>query len=292
MAKRIDGKALSLELEKEIKEEVRELTIDGKQAALIVILVGENPASATYVAAKERACERVGMYSETLRLPESTSEEDLIKAIEDLNRNPLFDGILVQLPLPAHINEESILKRIDPRKDVDCFHPENVGKLVIGNPIVKPCTPAGILEMLKSLPIELSGKHVVVVGRSNIVGKPIANMLIQPSSEGNCTVTICHSRTDNLTWHTVQADILIVAIGRPNFITEDMVKKDSVVIDVGINRLPTDNEKGYEIVGDVDFKSVSKKVEYISPVPGGVGRMTIAMLLKNTLACCKNLMQN
>lgn len=287
MAELIDGKQIAASVEAEMANEVKELTEAGKQPGLVVVLVGDNAASQTYVAAKGKACQRVGIYSETIVKPAATTEEELLSLIDELNENPVFDGILVQLPLPSHISEGRVLNRITPNKDVDCFHPENVGKLVSGEGALRPCTPAGMIEMLRALPIETSGKHAVVLGRSNIVGKPIANMLLQAGDVGNCTVTVCHSRTQNLSDITRQADILVAAIGKPEFVSADMVKDDVIVLDVGINRVPADTEKGYKIVGDVDFTAVSEKASYITPVPGGVGKMTIAMLLKNTIECAK-----
>jgi methylenetetrahydrofolate dehydrogenase (NADP+)/methenyltetrahydrofolate cyclohydrolase len=287
MAELIDGKAIAASYEAKLKDEVFKLTEAGKQAGLVVVLLGDNAASQTYVAAKSKACQRVGIYSETIRKPAATTEDELLSLIDELNENPVFDGILVQLPLPKHISEGRVLSRISPNKDVDCFHPENVGKLVSGEGTLRPCTPAGMIEMLKTLPINTSGKHAVVLGRSNIVGKPIANMLLQSAENANCTVTICHSRTENLEDHIRRADILVAAIGKPEFVRGDMLKDGVVVLDVGINRIAADNEKAYKIVGDVHFDEASQKASYITPVPGGVGKMTIVMLLKNTLECAK-----
>jgi methylenetetrahydrofolate dehydrogenase (NADP+)/methenyltetrahydrofolate cyclohydrolase len=287
MAKLIDGKAIAASLEEQIKNDIFNLTEEGKQPGLVVVLVGENAASQTYVSAKAKACQRVGIYSETIKKPASTSEAELLQLIDELNQNPVFDGILVQLPLPEHISEEKILNRINPNKDVDCFHPENVGRLIAGKATLRPCTPAGMIEMLRTLPIQTSGMHAVVLGRSNIVGKPIANMLLQSADIGNCTVTVCHSRTKNLKDITKQADILVAAIGKANFVTADMLKDDVIILDVGINRIPADIPRGYKIVGDVEFDTASKKASFITPVPGGVGKMTIAMLLKNTIECTK-----
>lgn len=250
---------------------------------LTVILVGNDPASRVYVNRKEKTSKKLGMDSETIYLPEETSEQELLNLISELNNNPQVHGILVQLPLPEHIDEQKVILHIDPDKDVDCFHPRNVGLLVSGHPYVLPCTPAGIMEILRYYRIDVQGKHAVVIGRSNIVGKPMANLLLQKNEQANATVTVVHSRTQNLAEHTRRADVLIAAMGRPKFVTADMVKDGAVVIDVGINRVDADNEKGYALVGDVDFDAVLPKVSAITPVPGGVGPMTIAMLMFNTL---------
>ena len=281
--KLIDGKAVSLQVKEEVKEETDKLIARGIKPGLVVVLVGEDPASAVYVRNKGKACEKAGILSETIKLPQETSEEELLTLIEKLNDDPLYHGILVQLPLPAHISESKVIDLINPLKDVDCFHPANIGKLVSGKPYVLPCTPAGIMKLLQASNISTEGKHVVIIGRSNIVGKPMANLLVQKSPQANSTVTVVHSRTENIAHHTRQADILIAAMGRANFVTEDMIKENAVIIDVGINRVSADNEKGYILAGDVDFESVIGKVSKITPVPGGVGPMTIAMLLKNTL---------
>lgn len=249
---------------------------------LATVLVGEDEASKVYVGAKEKACKELGIYSERIDLPSDTTEKDLKALIEKLNTNPNIHGILVQLPLPKQISETNILYAIDPKKDVDGFHPVNVGKLVLGVPDFLPCTPSGIQELLMRTGIETDGAEVVVVGRSNIVGKPIANMLIQKNRKvANATVTICHTGTRDLTFHTRRADILIVAAGRPKTVTADMVKEGVVVIDVGVNRLETG------LVGDVDFDAVKEKAKAITPVPGGVGPMTIVMLMKNTVKSAK-----
>lgn len=284
----IDGKRISQEIMQELKKEATRLSDKGFKPGLAVILVGENPASQVYVGRKEKACEELGIHSETYRLPDATSEEELISMIDKLNGNDNIDGILVQLPLPEHINENKILLRINPDKDVDGFHPMNVGRMVVGNPRFLPCTPSGIQELLTRSGIDPSGKHVVVIGRSNIVGKPVACILVQKAEGANATVTICHSRTKNIAAITSQADILIAAIGKPNFVTQDMVKEGAVVIDVGVNRIPDSSKKsGMRLVGDVDFDAVKDKTEAITPVPGGVGPMTIAMLIKNTVASAK-----
>jgi methylenetetrahydrofolate dehydrogenase (NADP+)/methenyltetrahydrofolate cyclohydrolase len=285
--KLIDGKIVSNQVKEEVREETEKLIARGIKPGLIVVLVGEDPASAVYVRNKSKACEKAGIMSETIKLPEDTSEEDLLNLIEQLNKDPQYHGILVQLPLPDHINETKVIELINPLKDVDCFHPVNVGKLVSGQPYVLPCTPAGILRLLQANDISTEGKHVVIIGRSNIVGKPLANLLIQKSPQANSTVTVVHSQTKNIAHYTRQADILIAAMGKANFVTEDMIKENVVIIDVGINRVSADNEKGYILAGDVDFNNVLPKVSKITPVPGGVGPMTIAMLLKNTLAAAE-----
>ncbi len=285
--KLIDGKIVSNQVKEEVREETEKLIARGIKPGLVVVLVGEDPASAVYVRNKSKACEKAGIVSETIKLPEETTEEDLLNLIAQLNNDPKYHGILVQLPLPEHINETKMIELINPLKDVDCFHPTNVGKLVSGQPYVLPCTPAGILRLLQANEISTEGKHVVIIGRSNIVGKPLANLLIQKSPQANSTVTVVHSRTKNIARYTRQADILIAAMGKANFVTEDMIKENVVIIDVGINRVSAENEKGYILAGDVDFNNVLPKVSKITPVPGGVGPMTIAMLLKNTLTAAE-----
>lgn len=283
-AKIIDGKAISEVIRSELKEKVARLSAIGKTPGLGVILVGDNPASRSYVTAKERACERIGIYSDDNRLPAETSEAELLNKIHQMNQDPQIHGILVQLPLPKHIDESTILLAIDPAKDVDGFHPVNVGKMMIGEETFFPCTPHGVVQMLMRSGVETSGKHVVVVGRSNIVGKPVANMLLQKKEGANATVTLCHTGTTDLGSFTRQADILIAASGWPNTVTTEMVKPGAVVIDVGVNRVEDVTKKnGYRLVGDVDFDGVSKIASYITPVPGGVGPMTITMLLYNTV---------
>lgn len=282
MVKIIDGKAISQEIRDELKEKVRKLKEEtGIIPGLAVILVGDNPASKSYVTAKERALEQVGMTSVDIRLPETTTQDELVSCIKSLNENTDVHGILVQLPLPKHIDENVIIDTISPKKDVDGFTAINVGNMLIGKKCFLPCTPYGIIQLLKYSNIDTCGKHVVVVGRSNIVGKPIANLLAS-KEYGNATVTICHTKTFNLTEHTRQADILIVASGRPNTINGSMVKYGAVVIDVGVNRIPsTETKSGYKLVGDCDFESVSEVASLITPVPGGVGPMTITSLLEN-----------
>ncbi|GBD91658.1 bifunctional protein FolD protein [bacterium BMS3Abin04] len=280
----IDGKKVAADIRKELKEKISELQSEhNKVPGLVAILVGSNPASQVYVRMKSKACDEVGIYSVVEKLPFETSEEDLLTIVQNYNSDDRFNGILVQLPLPEHINEDKIIEAISPSKDVDGFHPVNIGKLMIGQDTFESCTPAGIVELLKRYNIETKGKHVVVLGRSNIVGKPVANLLLQKKEGANAVVTVCHSAAKNLKDYTLTADILIAAIGRANFVTEDMVKDGVVIIDVGINRIDDDSRKsGYRLVGDVDFENVSKKSSYITPVPGGVGPMTIAMLLQNT----------
>ncbi len=280
----IDGKKTSADIREELKERLLKLkTEKGKVPGLVTILVGEDPASQVYVNSKIKACAKIGILSKQENLSENISEEELLSLIDKYNNNEEIHGILVQLPLPKHIDEDKVIEAISPEKDVDGFHPMSIGKLVIGKDTFKSCTPYGILELLKRYNIETSGKHVVVVGRSNIVGKPIANMLLQKEEGANSVVTICHSAAPDISVYTKQADILIAAVGRAELIKADMVKDDVVVIDVGINRIDApETKKGYKLVGDVEFEGVSKKASYITPVPGGVGPMTIAMLLSNT----------
>ena len=274
MAKIIDGKAISAEIKEELKEKVAEYKKQGVEITLAVVKVGNDPASAVYVRNKEKACEYVGITSRTLALPEETTEEELLKVVNDLNEDKAVNGILVQLPLPKHIDESKVLLAIDSNKDVDGFHPVNVGKMVIGEETFLPCTPAGIIEMLKRTDVEISGKECVVIGRSNIVGKPMSMLMLKE----NATVTIAHSRTKDLKEVTKRADILIAAIGKAKFVTADYVKEGAVMIDVGMDR----DENG-KLCGDVDFDSVSQVASAITPVPGGVGPMTVTMLLVNCL---------
>jgi methylenetetrahydrofolate dehydrogenase (NADP+)/methenyltetrahydrofolate cyclohydrolase len=284
----IDGKQVSADIREELKTEVSALKGKGIIPGLGVILVGEDPASKSYVSAKEKACEAIGIYSDDNRIPADTSQEELLDLVEKMNRDPKINGILVQLPLPSHIDEAAVLLAIDPDKDVDGFHPMNVGKMMIGEDTFLPCTPHGVVQLLKRSGVETSGAHVVVVGRSNIVGKPVANMLLQKKDGANATVTLCHTRTKDLGYHTRQADIIIAASGFPNTVTADMVKDGAVVIDVGVNRVEdASRERGYRLVGDVDFEGVKEKASLITPVPGGVGPMTITMLLYNTVESAK-----
>ena len=286
----IDGKKIAGEIRQEVNAATSRLKIErGFVPGLAFILVGENPASQSYVRMKGRACEEVGFYSVTERMPAETAEEVLLRKVDDFNSDPRIHGILVQLPLPKHINEHHVIERIDPRKDVDGFHPVNVGRLVIGEECLRPCTPAGIQELLIRSGNDPSGKHVVVVGRSNIVGKPIANILLQKQLGANAVVTIAHTGAIDLSVYTRTADILIAAIGKAEIITGAMLKEGVVVIDVGSNRVEDPTSKnGYRFVGDVHFASASRVARAITPVPGGVGPMTIAMLLKNTLQAALN----
>ena len=287
-AKIIDGKQTAAEMRVEIKAEVAKLKEEGIVPGLGVILVGEDPASQSYVTAKERACEEAGIYSEDNRLSADATQEELMAIVEKMNADPKINGILVQLPLPKHLDESAVLLAINPDKDVDGFHPMNIGKMVAGEKAFLPCTPHGIIQLLQRSGVKIEGAEVVVVGRSNIVGKPIANMLIQKSPTGNATVTVCHTRTKDLAAHTKRADIVIAATGWPNTITADMVKDGVVVIDVGVNRVEDATKKrGYRLVGDVDFEAVKEKASLITPVPGGVGPMTITMLLYNTVESAK-----
>ena len=283
----IDGKAIAAQVRGEVAEKVSALKAKGITPCLAVILVGENPASVSYVTGKQKALAEVGMADRSLHLPESTTEEELLKIIDDLNKDTAVHGILVQLPLPEHINEEKVLLAIDPEKDVDGFHPMNVGNLVIGKKAFLPCTPHGIIVLLEKMGIETSGKHAVVIGRSNIVGKPVSLLLAR--KETNCTVTMCHTGTKNMAEMTRQADILIAATGRPHTVTKDMVKPGAVVIDVGVNRIPDDTKKsGFRLTGDCDYADLLETASFITPVPGGVGPMTIAMLMFNTLESAEN----
>ncbi len=285
----IDGKKVASEIRNELKEEITQLKKAGKNVpGLVAIIVGDDPASHIYVSSKSKACEEIGMKSKIEKLNSDISENELLTLINSYNQNPEYHGILVQLPLPKHINEDIVIETISPKKDVDGFHPISVGNLVIGKDTFASCTPAGIQELLLRYNIETEGKHLVVVGRSNIVGKPIANIMLQKAKGANSIVTIVHSAAKDISYYTKQADILIAAIGKPEIIKSDMVKDGVVVIDVGINRVEdVTRPKGYRIVGDVDFENVSKKASYITPVPGGVGPMTIAMLLSNTFKAYK-----
>jgi methylenetetrahydrofolate dehydrogenase (NADP+)/methenyltetrahydrofolate cyclohydrolase len=284
----IDGKQVAADMRAELKAEVAKLKEAGIVPGLAVVLVGEDPASKSYVTAKERACEELGIFSDDNRLPDDIGQAELMALVDKLNKDPKINGILVQLPLPKHLDESEVLLAIDPAKDVDGFHPVNVGKMVVGEEAFLPCTPHGIIQLLVRSGVKIEGAEVVIVGRSNIVGKPIANMLIQKNDTGNATVTVCHTRTKDLAEHVRRADIIIAAAGRPNTVTADMVKEGAVVIDVGVNRVEDATKKrGYRLVGDVDFAAVSEKASLITPVPGGVGPMTITMLLFNTVASAK-----
>lgn len=280
----LDGKKVAQDIRNELKIDIDKLKTAGKPVpGLVAILVGDNPASEIYVRNKAKACEEIGMKAKTEKYPSDMSESDLLQLIDAYNNNKEYHGILVQLPLPKHIDEDKVIEAVSPKKDVDGFHPISVGNLVIGKPAFRSCTPAGIQELFVRYNIDTKGKHVVVLGRSNIVGKPIANIMLQKKEFANSIVTVCHSAAPDVSYYTKQADILIAAIGSAQFVKGDMVKSGVVVIDVGINRVEDSTaKKGYRVVGDVDFDEVSKKASYITPVPGGVGPMTIAMLLKNT----------
>ncbi|MEO6682422.1 MAG: bifunctional 5,10-methylenetetrahydrofolate dehydrogenase/5,10-methenyltetrahydrofolate cyclohydrolase [Ginsengibacter sp.] len=279
----LDGRVASAAIQEDLKQKISLLAKDQKAPHLAAILVGNDPASETYVNSKVKNCKETGITSSLFRLEESITEEELLKKIEELNQQPEINGILVQLPLPKHISEKNVINAISPLKDVDGFHPVNVGNMVLGFPGFISATPLGIMLMLKHYKIETSGKNVVVIGRSNIVGTPMSLLLSRNNDQGNATVTLCHSRTKNLKEICLSADIIVAAIGRSNFVTADMVKENAVVIDVGINRVPdSTKKKGYALKGDVDFENVAPKSSYITPVPGGVGLMTIAALLNNT----------
>ena len=287
-AQLIKGGEISKQIREEITKELEELKEkQGLTPGLATILVGDDPGSKVYVGQKEKACNNLGIYSERTDIPADTSEADLLDMVKKFNNDPKIHGILVQLPLPKHIDASKVIYEIEPDKDVDCFHPVNVGKLMIGTGRFLPCTPHGIMELLRRSGVSTDGKHAVVVGRSNIVGKPIANMMLQPPPGGNATVTLCHTGTRDLAAFTKMADILIVAVGRPRTITADMVKEGVVVIDVGVNRIGKTPEGKAILAGDVDFDSVQEKAAAITPVPGGVGPMTITMLMKNTVLAAK-----
>ena len=288
--KLLDGKAESAAIRAEIRQEVEEIVAKGgRKPSLTAILVGNNPASMTYIANKEKACADAGFTSEVKRLPEETTEAELLDIIRNINADSSVDGLIVQLPLPKHIDEQKVIATIDPKKDVDGFHPISQGKMLIGQDTFLPATPMGIMTLLERNNIETKGKNCVVLGRSNIVGRPIANLLSRKGYPGDCTVTVCHSRTKDIAGFTRNADIIIAAIGIPFFVKEDMVKEGAVIIDVGINSIEDKTRKsGYRLVGDVDFENVAPKCSYITPVPGGVGPMTIASLLMNTLKAYRN----
>lgn len=280
----LNGKETAEAIKKQIAEQVSGMVASGERPPhLVALLVGYNGASRTYVENKERACAAVGFKSTILRYPESISQADLISEVERLNADDGVDGFIIQLPLPGHIDENKIINAVSPDKDVDGFHPVNVGRMCLGEDSFVSATPYGIMLLLEHYGIETSGKHCVVLGRSNIVGRPMANLLSRKAYPGDCTVTMCHSRTVDIAGHTRKADIIVAALGVPEFLKGDMVKEGAVVIDVGITRVPADNDKGYRIVGDVEFDSVAPKCSYITPVPGGVGPMTIVSLMKNTL---------
>jgi len=284
VAKIISGTQVAAEIREELKERVRKLKDNGVTPSLAVVLVGEDPASVSYVTAKAKGAEEIGMHEETIRLPADTPEEEVLKNVDNLNKDPKFHGILVQLPLPKHISTEKVINYISPEKDVDGFHPINVGKLLRGEPCPIPCTPHGIQQLLVRSGYDPRGKHVVICGRSNLVGKPLAAILMQKRNGANATVTVCHTGTKDIASFTKQADIVVAAMGSPKAITADMVRDGAVVIDVGVNRVDDrTREKGYRLVGDVDFEAVKEKAAAITPVPGGVGPMTVTMLLMNTV---------
>jgi len=288
-AKIISGTEIAKEIRVELKREIAELKEKhGLTPGLATILVGNDPASKVYVGQKDKSCNNLGIYSKMINLPGDIAEEDLLKLINELNNDSSIHGILVQLPLPEHINETRVLYKIDPNKDVDGFNPVNVGKMIIGEKCFLPCTPHGILELLSRSGVKTEGAEVVIVGRSNIVGKPVLNLMLQKRPSGNATVTLCHTRTKDISFHTKRADILIVATGHPKTVTGDMVKEGVVVIDVGVNRIGKTPEGKAILVGDVEFDSVKEKAAAITPVPGGVGPMTIVMLMKNTVEAARN----
>jgi methylenetetrahydrofolate dehydrogenase (NADP+)/methenyltetrahydrofolate cyclohydrolase len=283
-AKIIDGKEIAQRIRDELAVEIKRLKEKGVVPGLGVILVGDDPASRSYVTAKEKACHEIGIFSDDNRLPATATQGELLALIRKMNADPRINGILVQLPLPKHLNESEVLLAIDPDKDVDGFHPVNVGRMVVGEKAFWPCTPHGVLQMLVRSGVKIEGAHAVIVGRSNIVGKPLANMLMAKGPLGNATVTVCHTKTKDIAAYTRQADIVIAAAGRPNTVTADMIKEGAVVIDVGVNRIEDATKKtGFRLVGDADFEGCKAKASMITPVPGGVGPMTITMLLYNTV---------
>ena len=284
----IDGKRIAQEMRAELKAEAERLKSRGVTPGLGVILVGEDPASQSYVTAKEQCCHDLGMYSDDNRLPATATQAELLALIRKMNADPKINGILVQLPLPKHLNESEVLLAIDPDKDVDGFHPMNVGRMVVGEKAFLPCTPHGVLQMLVRSGVKVEGAHAVIVGRSNIVGKPLANLLMAKGRMANATVTVCHTKTKDIGSYTRQADIVIAAAGRPNTVTADMIREGAVVIDVGVNRVEDASKKaGFRLVGDVDFEACKAKASLITPVPGGVGPMTITMLMFNTVESAK-----
>lgn len=285
----IDGLKVAEILRQQVREDVQEWVARGNRHPMLqVVLIGDDPASKTYVGAKTKACNEVGIHSQTISFPDTMSIRELREAIHSYNNDDNIDGILLQLPLPSHLHSSQIIETIDFRKDVDGFHPMNVGRLAVGQPTFRSCTPAGILELFRYYSVMTKGKHAVVIGASNIVGSPLAIMLSRENETGKATTTLCHKYTRDITRHTIQADILVVAVGSPGLITGPMVKEGVIVVDVGINRVPDSNaKKGYRLVGDCDFESVSEKASLITPVPGGVGPMTVAMLMKNTLLAAK-----
>ena len=283
MARIIDGKTIAQTIRQEVQHQVENLRRSGKIPGLAVILVGNNPSSEVYVNNKARACREAGIHSITEKLPATITEQELLERVNYYNQDSGYHGLLIQLPLPEHIDESKIVEAVSPRKDVDCFHPQNIGRLMSGQAVFEPATPAGIIELLRYSQIDPAGKHVVILGRSNIVGKPLAMLLVQKKPGANALVTMVHTAVSDISRFTLQADILVAAIGKPEMVKGNMVKPGCVVIDVGVNRIPAENEKGYRLVGDVAFEEVAAKAAAVSPVPGGVGPMTIAMLLKNTI---------
>ena len=284
----LSGKDVSSSVYKGLSERIHALKEKGITPGLAVVLVGEDPASQVYVRSKTRTFKKLDLFTQTYTLPKDTRQDELLGLIKELNNDNSYHGILVQLPLPKHIESDKVINAIDPKKDVDGFHPENAGLLAIGRPRFIPCTPKGIMRILEQYKIDLNGKHVVVVGRSNIVGRPISILTSMKMDGANATTTICHSGTPNIQYHTKTADVIIVALGVPSFLDHKMIKKDAVVIDVGINRIDADNQKGYKLVGDADWQSIEKKASAATPVPGGVGPMTIAMLVENTVEAAEN----
>ena len=284
----LSGKDVSSSVYKGLSERIHALKEKGITPGLAVVLVGEDPASQVYVRSKTRTFKKLDLFTQTYRLPNDTSQDELLDLIAELNNDNSYHGILVQLPLPKDIESDKVINAIDPKKDVDGFHPENAGLLAIGRPRFIPCTPKGIMRILEQYKIDLNGRHVVVVGRSNIVGRPISILTSMKMDGANATTTICHSGTPNIQYHTKTADVIIVALGVPSFLDQEMIKKDAVVIDVGINRIDADNQKGYKLVGDADWQSLEKKASAATPVPGGVGPMTIAMLVENTVEAAEN----
>lgn len=286
----ISGKQVAAEIREELKKKVEELKQKGITPGLGVVLVGEDPASVSYVTSKAKGCEEIGLFEETVRLPADAPEEDVLKEIDRMNNDPKYSGILVQLPLPDHISVEKVISYISPEKDVDGFHPVNQGRLLRGEPCPLPCTPHGVQQMLFRSGNDPSGKHVVVMGRSNIVGKPLAAMLMQKAKGANAVVTVVHTGAKDISYFTKQADIVIAAMGKPQALTADMISEGAIVVDVGVNRIPDDSKKsGFRLVGDVDYDAVSQKASYITPVPGGVGPMTVTMLLYNTVEAAERL---
>ena len=284
----LSGKDVSSSVYKGLSERIHALREKGITPGLAVVLVGEDPASQVYVRSKTKTFKKLDLFTQTYRLPKDISQDELLALIKELNNDNSYHGILVQLPLPKDIESDKVINAIDPKKDVDGFHPENAGLLAIGRPRFIPCTPKGIMRILEQYKIDLNGKHVVVVGRSNIVGRPISILTSMKMDGANATTTICHSGTPNIQYHTKTADVIIVALGVPSFLDHEMIKKDAVVIDVGINRIDADNQKGYKLVGDADWQSIEKKASAATPVPGGVGPMTIAMLVENTVEAAEN----